>query len=142
MSVVKPVSTPGASRWVSIAVTAFAAFGGLLYGYDTGTISGIIATKDWLDTFTADGTLSTNRKSLVVSILSAGTFFGALIGGPAGDLTGRKGGFYIGIALFVLGVGLQMDTTWGAFIAGRFFAGLGVGMISMLVPSQSFPSLY
>jgi hypothetical protein len=72
-------------------MASFAAFGGILFGYDTGTIGGIIAMDDWLKafgTYDATGTLGlatngyylpANDKSLVVSILSAGTFFGALI---------------------------------------------------------------
>ena len=69
-----------------IAMTAFAAFGGILFGYDTGTISGIIQMGDWLRNFgVATSDLKTyqygyylpsSRESLVVSILSAGTFFG------------------------------------------------------------------
>lgn len=63
-------------------MVGFAAFGGILFGYDTGTISGIIAMRDWLNTFGAFNPdkqvfeLPTPRQSLVVSILSAGTFFG------------------------------------------------------------------
>jgi len=34
--------------------------------------------------------LSATRTSLVVSILSAGTFFGALFAYPVGDMIGRK----------------------------------------------------
>jgi hypothetical protein len=34
--------------------------------------------------------LPSSRESLVVSILSAGTFFGALLGAPAADHLGRK----------------------------------------------------
>lgn len=67
-----------------IVMTAFAAFGGMLFGYDTGTIAGIIQMKDWVRTFgEPDGSsptgysVSTSRESLVVSILSAGTFLGA-----------------------------------------------------------------
>lgn len=59
----------------------------MLYGYDTGTIGGLQATKDWLRTFghpdstTASGyAITTSQASLVVSILSVGTFFGALLG--------------------------------------------------------------
>lgn len=82
-----PASAPK-SRLSGILMTAFAAFGGILYGYDTGTISGIIAMDDWLATFgnefQGDKTAinpegrsqSTGNESLVVSILSAGTFFG------------------------------------------------------------------
>jgi MFS transporter, SP family, sugar:H+ symporter len=67
--------------------TAFAAFGGILFGYDTGTISGIQQMPDWLRTFGhpvpisssfPDGYgISSSQRSLVVSILSAGTFFGS-----------------------------------------------------------------
>lgn len=66
--------------------TSFAAFGGILFGYDTGTISGLQQMPDWLRTFGhpvpvstsfPDGYgISSSQRSLVVSILSAGTFFG------------------------------------------------------------------
>jgi hypothetical protein len=68
--------------------TSFAAFGGILFGYDTGTISGLQQMPDWLHTFGhpvpvsstfPDGYgISSTQRSLVVSILSAGTFFGSL----------------------------------------------------------------
>ena len=50
------------------------AFGGILFGYDTGTIGGIIAMDDWLTTFGAfDSSLGyylpTKDKSLVVCLL-------------------------------------------------------------------------
>ena len=74
------------SKIAGIAMTAFAAFGGILFGYDTGTISGITAMKDWLRLFgspTDDLTnhptgyaITSSQQSLVTSILSAGTFFG------------------------------------------------------------------
>ena len=69
--------------------TSFAAFGGILFGYDTGTISGIKEMKDWLRTFGSPTTdlvtypkgyyITSSQESLVVSILSAGTFFGQFI---------------------------------------------------------------
>jgi len=100
---------------------------------------------DWLDTFgiydgSADNTtgwphvLKTNDKSLVVSILSAGTFFGALLSNPIADRLGRKWGLVFSCVIFVLGVGLQLDTHWGTFVVGRVIAGLGVGAVSTIVP--------
>lgn len=72
---------------------AFSAFGGILFGYDTGVISGIKEIPAWLKQFgfaTTDLTrhpsgymISSSTESLVVSILSAGTFFGALMAAPA-----------------------------------------------------------
>ncbi|KAJ6615536.1 monosaccharide importer [Mycena sp. CBHHK59/15] len=128
----------------AIIMSAFAAFGGILFGYDTGTIGGVIAMEDWLQTFgTFDPTgklgvnnmyLKTADKSLVVSILSAGTFFGALLAFPMGDMVGRKWGIVCSCIIFSLGVGLQLDTKWATFVVGRVIAGLGVGLVSCLVP--------
>jgi len=125
----------------SIVLSAFAAFGGILFGYDTGTIGGIIAMQDWLEKFGKFDTtgqlgwyIPTNDKSLVVSILSAGTFFGALCASPMADFVGRKRGLIASCAVFCLGVGLQLDTHWAVFIIGRVIAGLGVGLVSCLIP--------
>jgi MFS transporter, SP family, sugar:H+ symporter len=78
------------NRLAGILMTMFAAFGGILFGYDTGTVGGLLATQDWLQTFgEQDGVdesgnpkfiISTSDSALVVSILSVGTFFGALSG--------------------------------------------------------------
>ncbi|KAG8745651.1 hypothetical protein FRC10_007348 [Ceratobasidium sp. 414] len=128
------------NKVAGILMTAFAAFGGILFGYDTGVISGIKEMPDWLETFgrqAADGTweIATKEESLIVSILSAGTFFGALLAAPMGDILGRKWGLISACLVFSLGVALQTGTTGVAvFVVGRVFAGLGVGMVSCLVP--------
>jgi len=125
----------------SIIISAFAAFGGILFGYDTGTIGGIIAMQDWLQTFASYSPsvqggwyIKTNDKSLVVSILSAGTFFGALFAFPMGDMVGRKWGIVASCCIFTCGVGMQLDTHWVTFVVGRVVAGVGVGLVSCLVP--------
>ncbi|CAF3142954.1 unnamed protein product [Rotaria sp. Silwood2] len=125
---------------IAIAVSAFAAFGGFLYGYDTGTISGIIDMNYFLQTFgyrQSDGTyqLTSQDKSLIVSILSAGTFFGALLGYPAGDFLGRRWGLIVACLIFSIGVSFQVAATaLPLFVAGRVVAGLGVGTISCIIP--------
>ncbi|KAF8757936.1 MFS monosaccharide transporter [Rhizoctonia solani] len=128
------------NKFAGILMTAFAAFGGILFGYDTGTISGIKQMKDWLRTFgydKGDGSygITTSNESLVVSILSAGTFFGALLAAPMGDILGRKWGLIAACLVFCVGVALQTGTlSFAVFVVGRVFAGLGVGMVSCLVP--------
>ncbi|EIN06030.1 MFS monosaccharide transporter [Punctularia strigosozonata HHB-11173 SS5] len=128
------------SKLAGVLIVAFAAFGGVLYGYDTGTISGIKEMQNWLCTFGtqhSDGTctIDSGRESLVVSILSAGTFFGALLGAPMGDIVGRKWGIVFSCLVFSIGVAMQTAATQIAlFVVGRVFAGLGVGLISTLVP--------
>lgn len=122
--------------WPAILIGLFVAFGGILFGYDTGTISGIIAMKYWLHNFTDNGVLPASQSSLIVSILSAGTFFGALLAAPLADYFGRRVGlmFAAGI-VFNLGVILQVaSTSQPLFIAGRCIAGLGVGLVSVIIP--------
>ncbi|KAG8852594.1 hypothetical protein FRB96_008593 [Tulasnella sp. 330] len=127
------------NKWAGIFMTAFAAFGGILYGYDTGVIGGVKVMEDWLKTFGKEGpkgyAISTGTESLVVSILSAGTFVGALLAAPIGDRIGRKWGIISGTLVFCIGVALQMAAlAVPLFVVGRIFAGIGVGIISCLVP--------
>ncbi|KAG5982695.1 hypothetical protein E4U55_001518 [Claviceps digitariae] len=140
-SLSKPPGEAGKS-WPGIVVGFFVAFGGVLFGYDTGTISGILAMPYWQDTFSTgyrnpDGHLdvTTNQESAIVSILSAGTFFGALLSPFMSDVIGRRYALMISCWVFNLGVILQTaSTAIPMFLAGRFFAGLGVGLISALIP--------
>jgi MFS transporter, SP family, sugar:H+ symporter len=154
----KPADEPGAA-WVAITIGMssklrlldtrltstkqfpgiFVAFGGILFGYDTGTISGIIAMPFWLEDFSKGNTnsegkpaLSGSDESLIVSILSLGTFLGALTAAPCADFFGRRMGLILSTGLvFNLGVLLQtIATSQPLFIAGRFWAGYGVGLIS------------
>jgi MFS family permease len=78
-------------------------------------------------------TITSSQTSAIVSILSAGTFFGALGAAPMGDSIGRRWGLIVSNGVFVFGVILQTAaTSIPLFLAGRFFAGLGVGLISAL----------
>ncbi|OCK78589.1 general substrate transporter [Lepidopterella palustris CBS 459.81] len=134
----KPDDVPG-KAWPAICIGLFVAFGGVLFGYDTGTISGILAMPYWLGEFTTpgnDGKLTASQNSLIVSILSAGTFFGALFAAPLADIVGRRLGLMLATGVvFNLGVVLQTAaTSQPLFIAGRFFAGLGVGLVSAMIP--------
>ncbi|KAG4434669.1 hypothetical protein IFR05_009844 [Cadophora sp. M221] len=137
----KPEGVPGKS-WPAIVIGLFVAFGGVLFGYDTGTISGILAMDYWRKEFTTgyinsdgDPDVSPSQTSLIVSILSAGTFFGALWAAPTADFLGRRLGLIAACCVFNLGVILQTaSTALPMFIAGRFFAGFGVGMVSALIP--------
>ncbi|EGP87271.1 unnamed protein product [Zymoseptoria tritici ST99CH_1A5] len=136
-----PPGTPG-KAWPAICVGLFVAFGGVLFGYDTGTINGILAMPFWLKTFSTghvdkngDPAITSSQSSMIVSLLSAGTFFGALTASPTGDYIGRKLGLMVSCLVFCFGVILQTAATEiPLFTAGRFFAGYGVGMISALIP--------
>lgn len=111
--------------------------------YDTGTIGGILAMKYWRALFSTgyknpkDGLpdITASQSSMIVSLLSAGTFFGALGAAPLGDAVGRRLGLVVSTFVFTFGVILQTAATAiPLFVAGRFFAGFGVGLLSALVP--------
>lgn len=79
--------------------------------------------------------VDTSQTSEIVSILSAGTFFGALLSAPVADHLGRRWGMIFNTFVFTFGVILQtIAIDIPLFVAGRFFAGLGVGLLSATVP--------
>lgn len=79
--------------------------------------------------------VTSSQSSMIVSLLSAGTFFGALGAAPIADYFGRRIGMILDTFVFVFGVILQTaSTSIPLFVAGRFFAGLGVGLLSATIP--------
>lgn len=80
---------------------------------------------------------------MIVSLLSAGTFFGALGAAPVADYFGRRIGMIIDSDVFCFGVILQTAaTSIPLFVAGRFFAGFGVGLLSATGMFLSFRGVY
>lgn len=110
-------------------VAAVAALGGLLFGYDTGVISGALLYMN--DTFT----MSSTQEGWVTAMLLVGAAVGAASGGRIADGLGRRLTMICGGALFVLGA------IWCAFAGsvsimgwGRLILGLAVGAVSIVVP--------
>ena len=58
-------------------------------------------------------TLPASQKSLITSVLSAGTFFGALIAGDLADYIGRRWTVISGCAIFIVGNVLQTASSDG-----------------------------
>lgn len=94
---------------------------------------------DFINTMgTFNGTeyvLSSQDISIITSLLSAGTFFGAILQSFTSDRLGRKYSIMFWSAVFLLGAIIQV-TAFGLpqITAGRFVAGLGVGALSAIVP--------
>src|SRR6266513_5435451 len=84
------------TRFVYIAAS-FAALGGLLFGYDTGVISGaLIFIK-------REFGLTTTVEEIVVSGVLLGAALGAIVGGEAADLFGRRRVLLVTAAIFGIG---------------------------------------
>ncbi|KAI1138815.1 general substrate transporter [Hypoxylon sp. FL0543] len=115
---------------------AFAAFGGIFFGYDSGYINGVMGMNYFIQQIEGPGAtaLSGDHKSLITSILSAGTFFGALMAGDIADWIGRRTTIIGGCVVFLVGVALQTASAGLALIvAGRLVAGFGVGSVSAIL---------
>ncbi|KAF9535704.1 general substrate transporter [Crepidotus variabilis] len=129
------------SNRYAILLAIFIAFGRFLFGYDIGVISGCLIMPDFIRRFgEPDGNggyfLSSSRQSIITSLLSAGTFVGALAQAFTSDRFGRRGSILIWAAIFTVGVAIQTGTEFSVvqLTIGRFVAGLGVGALSAIVP--------
>jgi sugar porter (SP) family MFS transporter len=126
----QPELTDGAIRRHVISAAAITALGGLLFGYDTGVVSGAL-----LFLHNSFGNLSSFHKELVTSLLLVGAMVGALIAGRVADRIGRRPTVLITAMLFIVGVlGAAFSPSFGLLIAMRFVIGLAVGSASMVVP--------
>ena len=121
-------------------ICGFASFGGIFFGYDSGYISGVMGMNYFIHEFTGKAYGSDNfaldswQKSLITSILSAGTFFGALMAGDFADWKGRRPTIIGSCLLFMVGVVLQIASTTVALLTvGRIIAGFGVGGVSATI---------
>lgn len=120
----------------------FAAFAGVLFGYDSGYISSVLGMAEFARRYghavpiTEDDPIGfayyTWEKSLVVSILSVGTFTGALVAGWLADAIGRRLTIIgPGCCVFIAGVTIQLAASnFTGLILGRLISGLGIGFIS------------
>jgi MFS family permease len=78
--------------------------------------------------------LSSSNNSLIVSILSAGTFFGALFAGDLADWIGRRTTIITDCVVFAIGVIIQLASSTIAVLAvGRIIAGFCVGFVSAII---------
>ncbi|UVI35624.1 sugar porter family MFS transporter [Brevibacterium spongiae] len=118
---------PHTSRLGIIAVVA--TFGGLLFGYDTGVVNGA------LEPLTHDFGLTPRTEGLVVSFLTIGAAFGAVVGGRLSDAFGRRSNIILLACFFIVGtLACSLAPNWQFLAGARFFLGLAVGAASTTVP--------
>jgi sugar porter (SP) family MFS transporter len=113
-----------------VVTSAITALGGLLFGYDTGVVSGAL-----LFLHNSFGAITSFQKELVTSLLLVGAATGAAGAGRLADRVGRRPLILITAATFVVGVlGAALSPDYGFLLAMRVIIGLAVGSASMTVP--------
>ena len=119
---------PATSRFVTM-VSGISALAGLLFGYDTGVISGAIlfVRKDFL--------LSTFQEEVVVSAVLLGAVAGAAFGGKLADALGRRKLLIQVAILFIIGaIGTALAPTPTLLAIGRVIVGVAIGIASFTAP--------
>ncbi|MGG0451792.1 sugar porter family MFS transporter [Priestia megaterium] len=127
------------NRYVLI-VAILAALGGLLYGFDTGIISGALLFIE------PEFHLTPSMQGIVVSSLLIGSMVGALMSGPLSDRYGRRNIVAFAAIVFVIGSLLAWHSAnTGILITARVILGYAVGITSVIVPlylSEMAPAKY
>ncbi len=112
-----------------LVAVVVSAVGGILFGFDTGIISGAILfiEHDW--------NLSTSEESIATSSVLIGAILGAIVGGYSADRVGRKRSIIAGSALFILGTFIVLASPGlPVFVVGRILIGIAIGLASFIVP--------
>lgn len=125
------------------------AFGGFVFGFDTGTISGFVNLPDYKERFgelNGDGDyfLSNVRTGVIVGIFNIGCAIGCIFLSKIADVFGRRIGIMFAMVIYVVGIIVQIasQTAWYQIVIGRAISGLAVGCLSVLSPmfiSESAP---
>ena len=107
----------------------FGALGGMLFGYDTGVISGAILF------ITPALELTPFLEGLVVASLLLGAAAGAGSAGPLSDRLGRRNLILIAAVIFTIGaIGAGLAPGVGTLVLFRVVLGIAVGAAALIVP--------
>ena len=114
----------------SAFIFTFGALGGMLFGFDTGIISGASPLIE------SDFGLSVAQTGFITSSVLIGSCAGALSIGALSDRFGRKRLLILAAILFLLGSGMCASSTgFLMMIVARIILGLAVGAASSLTPA-------
>jgi SP family xylose:H+ symportor-like MFS transporter len=112
-----------------IPICLVATLGGLLFGYDTGVISGAI------EPLTARFGLSAAMKGWASACVLIGCATGVLVVGPISDRLGRKLAMTLAAFMFLLSaIGTATPRDIWTFVVFRFLGGVGIGIASISTP--------
>jgi major inositol transporter-like SP family MFS transporter len=113
-------------------IAIISTFGGLLFGYNTGTTNGALSFMEKPSQLN----LSPSTEGMVTGSITLGAAIGALVGGRLSDAFGRKKVIWSISAIFLIGAIASAISPTALFMFGaRFILGLAVGCASVTVPT-------
>ncbi|WVQ81724.1 hypothetical protein IAT38_003849 [Cryptococcus sp. DSM 104549] len=131
---------PQVYNWRVYAMGCIIAFGALTFGYDAAFIGTTITRPGFTAAFGIDEMTAhqkTENSSNLTSSFTAACFFGALFAWPVMELWGRRIALQASAIIFNIGAVIMTAATHqlSMIYAGRVLTGLGVGVITAVVPS-------
>ncbi|KAL4957689.1 general substrate transporter [Aspergillus filifer] len=110
--------------------------GGLLFGYDSGVIGGVLTFPSFHASFNITPSTSTNVTSLTVGVQQAGALAGCLLISPVTNEYGRKKALMLCSLIFCIGVIFEILNLHSLpiFYIGRVICGLGIGGSATVAP--------
>lgn len=114
--------------WV-YTISVFAALAGLLFGYDTGVISGAILF------IRQDFGLTSGLTEITVSAVLLGALIGSGVSGKVTDILGRRKVLIITALIFIVGslsTAFAISVYW--LVIGRIILGIAIGIGSFTAP--------
>lgn len=114
---------------MAVLVIAFAGLGGFLYGFDIGVISGALAFMEKEIGFSHTDT------GLVVAAVLYGGAVATFFSGSMADRRGRRWSINVSAVVYIVGTLIVMAAgNFAMILGGRLIEGLGVGIITIVVP--------
>ncbi|KAL8731694.1 MAG: hypothetical protein Q9181_004229 [Wetmoreana brouardii] len=117
---------------------AFAALGGMVFGYDQGVVSVVLVMPQFLARFPRVSETASGAgfwKGLLTAMIELGALIGALNQGWVADKISRKYSIIVAVIVFTVGSILQTASVdYAMLIVGRLIGGIGIGMLSMVAP--------
>ena len=111
-------------------LTAIAAIGGFLSGYNTGVLSGALLPLTRVFDLT-----HVQTETIVFSTIVAAFVSSMLLGGPLTKTVGRRPTLLLSAAVFCIGA-LVLTSAWtyGLLVVGEVILGVGIGLESLTSP--------
>jgi sugar porter (SP) family MFS transporter len=126
---VRTAQNPSMKNRYAYLISAVAALGGFLFGFDTAIVNGALVFLK------REFALNNVQTEWAAGSLLAGCIAGTAVAGALGDRRGRKWPLLLSAALFaVAAIGAAVPQTLAQFVVARVAGGIAIGLVSTLVP--------